>query len=125
MSRTEQERSGPTCRTENFGAGVTQITQWSQVHAARRDVAAAYPLHPGPTVSGVIHAALAGYDSIVLIYSGGIGEEMLSRSKPVLECTAALRGPRAWWLEPQCHRCRSGSDRPISQLFARRSRCLQ
>lgn len=91
-------------RRENFGAGMAQIAQGLQQLAARDDVAIIYPLHPNPSVAGVMRPALAGHDNIALINpldyldfvgmmeacdivltdSGGIQEEAPSLGKPVL-----------------------------------------
>jgi UDP-N-acetylglucosamine 2-epimerase (non-hydrolysing) len=91
-------------RRENFGAGMSGISQALQSLAARDDVAIIYPLHPNPNVTGVMRAALSDHANIALINpldyldfvamleaseivltdSGGIQEEAPSLGKPVL-----------------------------------------
>jgi UDP-N-acetylglucosamine 2-epimerase (non-hydrolysing) len=91
-------------RRENFGDGLRNICCAIRTLAARPDVQIVYPVHPNPNVRKVVHAELAGLDSVFLIEpidyepfvylmnrsfilltdSGGIQEEGPSLGKPVL-----------------------------------------
>lgn len=91
-------------RRENFGGGLEAIANALRRIAARPDVAMIFPVHPNPNVRKVMHAALEGFENIVLVEpldyphfarlldichlmltdSGGVQEEAPALGKPVL-----------------------------------------
>lgn len=91
-------------RRENFDGGIDRICTALKMLAARDDVQIVYPVHPNPSVRGVVHARLAKVPNIFLIEpqdylpflylqkrsylvltdSGGVQEEAPSLGKPVL-----------------------------------------
>jgi len=91
-------------RRENFDSGIDRICTALKVLATRGDIQIVYPVHPNPSVRGVVHARLANVPNIFLIEpqdylpflylqkrsylvltdSGGVQEEAPSLGKPVL-----------------------------------------